>query len=64
MILIDRLFVCFQLIIFIVYAVEQSKLGIPTTANSGAPLYSPLMYNPRRRYEAWRFLTYMFIHQG
>lgn len=53
-----------QLVIFIVYAVMQSKDGIPTTANSGAPLYSPLIYNPRRRYEAWRYLTYMFIHQG
>ncbi|ELT92969.1 hypothetical protein CAPTEDRAFT_169308 [Capitella teleta] len=53
-----------ELIIFIAYAIDQKNKGIPTTANSGAPLYSPLMYNPRRRYEAWRFLSYMFIHQG
>lgn len=53
-----------ELIIFIAYAVVQNQHGIATTMISGAPLESPLVYNPARRYEAWRFLTYMFIHDG
>ena len=53
-----------QLIIFIVYAVLLKEKGIETTFSSGAPLYSPLTYSPYRRYEAWRFLSYMFIHDG
>ena len=28
------------------------------------PLHSPLIYDPHRRYEAWRFLTYTFLHKG
>lgn len=53
------------MLIFIAYIVDQSKNhGITTTMISGAPTYSPLIYQPARRYEAWRFLTYMFIHDG
>ncbi|ESP04998.1 hypothetical protein LOTGIDRAFT_230044 [Lottia gigantea] len=53
-----------EVIIFIVYAVELQEKGIETTATSGVAMYSPLVYRPTRRYEAWRFLTYMFMHQG
>jgi len=28
------------------------------------PIDSVLIYNPYRRYEAWRFVTYMFVHSG
>ena len=28
------------------------------------PLHSPLIYDPHRRWEAWRFLTYTFLHKG
>lgn len=34
------------------------------TANSGAPVKSILTYNPYKRYEVWRFLTYMLLHNG
>lgn len=34
------------------------------SAAGPVPFESPLIYNPRRRYEAWRYLTYMFIHAG
>ena len=54
----------FQLVIFIVYAVRLKGTPYEVTANSGVPLDSPLIYNPARRYEAWRYLTYMFIHSG
>ncbi|XP_064616451.1 rhomboid-related protein 2-like [Liolophura sinensis] len=53
-----------EIIVFVVYAGELAEKGDPVTATSGVPMYSPLIYKPRRRYEAWRFITYMFIHQG
>ncbi|XP_067662674.1 rhomboid-related protein 2-like isoform X1 [Haliotis asinina] len=53
-----------EIVIFGVYAAELAKQGEAVTATSGVPMYSPLVYTPRRRYEAWRYLTYMFIHQG
>ncbi|XP_064616287.1 rhomboid-related protein 2-like [Liolophura sinensis] len=53
-----------QIIVFIVYAVELANNGTPVTAMSGVPTYSPLIYKADRRYEAWRFITYMFIHIG
>ena len=28
------------------------------------PLHSPLIYDPKRRHEVWRFLTYIFLHKG
>ena len=34
------------------------------TASSGVPFNSPLIYLPTKRYQAWRFLSYMFIHNG
>lgn len=27
-----------------------------------APLYSLLIYRPDRRYEVWRFISYMLLH--
>ncbi|KAL5012519.1 hypothetical protein ScPMuIL_011070 [Solemya velum] len=53
-----------EIAIFAVYAVELKDSGNPVTATTGVPVYSPLIYNPRKRHEAWRFLSYMFIHQG
>lgn len=53
-----------ELGIFVGYAIVQKSHGIATTMTSGAPLQSPLVYNPYRRYEAWRYLSYMFIHDG
>jgi len=57
--------VCVQLIIFIVYVViRKGQEEIPASMIAHAPRESPLIYQPPRRYEAWRFLTYMFIHHG
>lgn len=53
-----------EVIIFAVYAAELSDTDNPVTATTGVPTYSPLIYKPKRRYEAWRYITYMFIHQG
>jgi hypothetical protein len=32
--------------------------------NGPVPFKSPLIYDPYKRYEAWRFLSYMLIHAG
>ena len=34
------------------------------TARTGVPWTSPLIYSPHRRIQAWRFIGYMFLHQG
>lgn len=51
----------FQLVTFTYYALiahdNLSLLG-------PVPFKSNLIYDPYRRYEAWRYLTYMFIHAG
>ena len=46
---------------FVYYAVD---MGMPVGAFAPVPFYSPLIYNPFRRYEAWRFLSYALIHSG
>ena len=50
--------------VFVWYAVELSNAGTPVTWLTGVPTYSPLIYCPSRRYEAWRFITYAFMHSG
>ena len=50
-----------QIAVFIFYAVD---MDLPMKAMSPCPTYSPLVYDPARRYEAWRFFSYMFIHAG
>ncbi|XP_015903155.1 rhomboid-related protein 2 [Parasteatoda tepidariorum] len=46
--------------VFIYYCVQYQELS----ASRPVPIESPLIYNPYRRYEAWRYLTYMLIHAG
>lgn len=50
-----------EIITFIIYAVDMQ---LPITGSGPCPIYSPLVFNPQRRYEAWRFLTYGLIHSG
>ncbi|KAH7958923.1 hypothetical protein HPB49_006521 [Dermacentor silvarum] len=49
-----------EVAVFIYYCVTLGEF----TATGPVPRDSPLIYNPRRRKEAWRYLTYMFIHVG
>jgi len=39
---------------------ERGWIGV----NGPAPTDSVLIYSPFRRYEAWRYLTYMLVHSG
>lgn len=50
--------------VFIYFAVDIQRSGGEVTSDKSLPLHDPFRYRPRRRYEAWRFLTYMFIHNG
>jgi rhomboid-related protein 1/2/3 len=34
------------------------------TVMADGPIAAKLLYTPYRRFEAWRFLTYMFVHVG
>lgn len=49
-----------EIAVFIYYCVTMNQCS----ANRPVPIQSPLIYDPSRRYEAWRFLTYMFLHAG
>lgn len=51
--------------VFLYYALEPYyKEKYPVTASSGCPIISPLIYNPYKRWEAWRFVSYMLLHNG
>ncbi|CAI2723327.1 unnamed protein product [Schistosoma spindalis] len=56
-----------EIAVFIYYVVTYSNKPSSSnivTASSGVPVDSILIYNPTKRHEVWRFLTYMFIHNG
>lgn len=53
-----------EIIVFVVYAIQLKDTNNPVTATSGVPFSSPFIYKPTRRYEAWRYLSYLLIHQG
>lgn len=63
------IFSIIEIIFFLVdiISLEEHKSGIDskhvgkTTEGPAATLF---IYNPYKRYEAWRFVTYMFVHIG
>ncbi|XP_064095963.1 rhomboid-related protein 2-like isoform X2 [Macrobrachium nipponense] len=46
---------------FIYYKVDMVNTSSPLQS---VPLYSPLIFSPFRRYEAWRYVTYALLHSG
>ncbi|KAF5287187.1 hypothetical protein FQR65_LT12316 [Abscondita terminalis] len=50
-----------SLIEIILFCVDVAK---GSTMSYTGPVANALMYDPRRRYEAWRYVTYMFVHIG
>lgn len=50
-----------EVAVFIYYAVD---MGVTIGPNGPCPTYSPLVYHPQRRYEAWRYISYALIHSG
>jgi len=54
-----------ELGIFVYHTIRiAEEKGWSTGINGPAPVTSVLIYNPYRRYEAWRFVSYMFVHSG
>lgn len=51
----------FELVAFVYYAMLSEE---PLTLIGPVPFNSRIIYNPYRRYEIWRYLTYMLIHAG
>lgn len=49
-----------EIIVFIYYGVTMGNV----TASGPVPFESPLIYDPYKRYEAWRYISYMLIHAG
>ncbi|VEL11072.1 unnamed protein product [Protopolystoma xenopodis] len=53
--------------VFIYYAIILGRDNDPendVTSSSGLDLDSPLVFDPRKRYQAWRFVSYMLMHNG
>ena len=48
----------------VIYFGYTSENTVPITWNGPVPHCSVLIYNPYRRWEAWRYITYMFVHIG
>ena len=51
-----------EVIFYIWHSQYISGLVTEKVLASQAPICSLLIYNPERRQEAWRFLTYQFVH--
>lgn len=49
-----------EIAVFVYHCVDLNEFSM----NGPVPYNSPLIYNPSRRHEAWRFLTYALIHAG
>lgn len=53
--------VIISIIEIIFYCVDSTNISTDTDLG---PVATALIYNPHRRYEAWRYVTYMFVHIG
>ena len=49
-----------EIAVFVYYCVYMEEFS----ATGPVPFNSRLIYNPRRRHEAWRYMSYAFIHAG
>ena len=53
-----------ELVLFLVNAIQLTEDCQAVTWQGPMPMCSALIYNPYRRWEAWRFLTYSLSHVG
>ncbi|CAG0884800.1 unnamed protein product [Darwinula stevensoni] len=53
-----------SIIEFVIYVYYMAHLGEGVSAGGPVPYDSYLIFNPYRRYEGWRYLTYMLVHAG
>ncbi|KAF5285143.1 hypothetical protein FQA39_LY16832 [Lamprigera yunnana] len=52
--------VAISIIEIILFCIDSSQ----ASENQRGPIAKVLLYDPEKRYEAWRFVTYMFVHDG
>lgn len=50
-----------SLIEIILFCVDAAQAN---TYAANGPVATAMIYDPHRRYEAWRFISYMFVHVG
>lgn len=55
--------IAISLIELIFFIIDEYKERNSTNFASG-PMAQLFIYDPTKRYEAWRYLTYMFVHIG
>ena len=51
-------------IIEVIFFCVDEAIDAGSTNTATGPISSTFIYDPYRRKEAWRFLTYMFVHVG
>ncbi len=52
-----------QISVFIWHVIALSNSG-KTVGPNGPPYFGPLIFNPDKKVEVWRFLSYMMVHSG
>lgn len=57
---------CAQIGVFVYHVLILTNQDPPKTVGPDGPAYikGPLIFNPHKKKEIWRFLTYMFVHSG
>jgi len=61
----SKLFSIIELSIFLYQTIDlATSQGQPVTSSGPSPICSSLIYDPYRRYEPWRLITYTLVHSG
>lgn len=55
---------CSQIGVFIYHVLILTNRGNTVGPDGPAYIEGPLIFNPYKKKEVWRFLTYMFVHSG
>lgn len=55
--------IIFSLLQIIFFCIDEAYEANSTKSASG-PVANVFIYNPSKRREAWRYVTYMFVHIG
>lgn len=54
---------CIEILLYLLCVYAPETMGVKYSKTEGNWLIcSPLIYDPKQRREAWRFITYMFLH--
>ena len=53
-----------QISVFVYHVIRLTNIGLTVGADGPVYIQSPLIFNPDKKKEVWRFLSYMFVHSG